>query len=91
LDGGDESLLGFSEISVTDSNHPYVAPWWPQGHNLGWEHAHIIEKFHFLEAVANGKPLSPYQATFEDGYRAAVIIAAMRQSSRSGQRIEISY
>ncbi len=86
---GDRALLGFTEVSVTDSQHPHVAVWWPPGHNLGWEHCHIIEKFHFLDAVANGKPMSPYLATFADGYRVAVIIDAMRKSSSSGQRIEL--
>ena len=88
---GDDRLLGFTEISVTESNHPYVGPWWPQGHNLGWEHCQIIEKFHFLDAVAHGRPLSPYNATFEDGYRVAVIIDAMRKSSRTGQRVPIVF
>lgn len=86
-----ESLLGFTEISVTESSHQYVGPWWPRGHNLGWEHGHIIEKFYFLDAVANNKPLSPHLATFEDGYRVAVIIDAMRRSSNSGQRVELSF
>jgi len=89
--GGDDSLLGFTEISVTESGHPYVGDWWPQGHNIGWEHAQIIEKFHFLDAVANNKPLCPFNATFEDGYRVAVIIDAMRRSSRTGQRTDIQY
>ena len=89
--GGDNSLLGFTEISVTEDEHPYIGKWWPSGHNIGWEHCHIIEKFHFLDAVANGKEMSPYNATFEDGYRVAVIIDAMRQSSRLGKRIEISF
>jgi predicted dehydrogenase len=87
----DYSRMGFTEISVTESDHPYVGPWWPHGHNLGWEHGHIIEKFHFLDAVANHKPLSPYNATFEDGYRVAAIIAAMRRSSRTGGRVELVY
>ncbi len=78
-------LLGFAEISVTEQEHPYVGPWWPHGHNLGWEHSHIIEKFHFLDAVAHGRPLSPYNATFEDGYRVAVIIAAMRRIESNGE------
>jgi predicted dehydrogenase len=86
---GGAAMLGFTEISVTEATHPYVGPWWPHGHNIGWEHAHIIEKFHFLDAVANGKPLSPHQATFEDGYRVAAIIDAMRRSSLSGQRVEV--
>ena len=88
---GNDSLLGFTEISVTESTHPFVGDWWPQGHNIGWEHAQIIEKFHFLEAVAHGKPLSPYNATFEDGYRVAVIIDAMRKSSRTGQRVPLRF
>ncbi len=86
-----DRLLGFTEISVTESCHPYVGAWWPQGHNIGWEHCQIIEKFHFLDAVAHGKPLSPHQATFEDGYRVAVVIDAMRRSSRTGSRIDVSY
>ena len=90
-DRDDNGLLGFTEISVTEDSHPYVAPWWPPGHNLGWEHYHIIEKFHFLDAVAHNKPLSPYQGTFEDGYRVAVIIDAMRRSSQHGQRITLDF
>ncbi len=91
LDQGDPALLGFTEISVTEANHPYVGPWWPHGHNIGWEHCHIIEKFHFLDAVAHGQPLCPHQATFEDGYRVAAVIDAMRRSSETGQRIEVRY
>ncbi|MEI8373973.1 MAG: Gfo/Idh/MocA family oxidoreductase [Planctomycetota bacterium] len=88
---GDNRLLGFTEISATESIHPYMEPWWPSGHNLGWEHGQIIEKFHFLDAVAHDKPLSPYNATFEDGYRVAVIIDAMRKSSRTGQRVPVVF
>ncbi len=88
---GENSLFGFSEVNVTESFHPYSGAWWPSGHNLGWEHGHIIEKFHFLDAVANQKELSPFQATFEDGYRVAVIIDAMRRSSLTGQRVELRY
>lgn len=88
---GGNSLLGFTEISVTESEHPYVGKWWPSGHNIGWEHCHIIEKFHFLDAIANGKEMSPYNATFEDGYRVAVIIDAMRESNRLGKKFEVSF
>jgi len=84
-------LQGFREISVTESSHPDVAPWWPHGHNIGWEHCHIIEKFHFLDAVAKGRNLDPRNATFEDGYRVAVIIDAMRKASLSGARINLAF
>jgi predicted dehydrogenase len=88
-DGVAPAQLGYAEISVTDGEHPYASRWWPQGHNLGWEHAHTIEKYHFLEAVVNNSPLSPHLATFEDGYRVAVIVDAMRRSSQSGQRVDV--
>jgi predicted dehydrogenase len=88
---GNGNTLGFTEISATESGHPYVGPWWPHGHNLGWEHGHIIEKLHFLDAVANDKEPSPHVATFEDGYRVAAIIDAMRKSSLSGERVELVF
>jgi predicted dehydrogenase len=88
---GGQSRLGFNEISVTEADHPYVGPWWPHGHNIGWEHCHIIEKFHFLDAVANNKPMCPHNATFEDGYRVAAIIDAMRRSSASGERVDLAF
>ena len=89
--GPNQAVMGFTEVSVTESYHPYAGAWWPTGHNIGWEHCHIIEKFHFLDAVANHKPLSPFSATFEDGYRVAVIIEAMRKSSATGQRVLVQY
>lgn len=87
----DKATFGFTEVNVTESFHPYAGAWWPSGHNIGWEHCHIIEKFLFIDAVANNKPLSPCSATFEDGYRVATIIEAMHRSSDSGQRVAIQY
>ena len=88
---GERALSGFTEISVTDPEHPYAGAWWPSGHTLGWEHAHTIEKAHFLGAVASGAALDPCLATFEDGYRASLIIAAMKESSRSGKQVALEY
>ena len=88
---GDPSLSGFTKISVTAGDHPYLAAWWPTGHSLGWEHAHIIEKSLFLSAIADGTEMSPYLATFEDGYRVAVIIAALKESGLCGRRIAVRF
>ena len=87
----DYSLSGFTDISVTEGEHPYMRAWWPPGHTLGWEHSHIIEKSHFLSAIANSSEMSPFLATFDDGFRVEVIIAAMRESSRTGRRVEIDF
>jgi predicted dehydrogenase len=92
LEGAEEpALSGFTEICVTDNEHPYASAWWPSGHTLGWEHAHIIEKAQFLGTIASSANMSSCLATFEDGYRVSVIIAAMKESSRSGKRVVILY
>ncbi len=88
---GERALSGFKEICVTDNEHPYASAWWPTGHTLGWEHAHIIEKAQFLGGIASGANMSSCLATFEDGYRVSVIIAAMKESSRSGKRVVSQY
>src|SRR5665648_182390 len=64
---------GFHCVNVTESYHPYYENWWPHGHIIGWENLFVHEFYNLVEAVINNKPLEPYTATFEDGYRACVI------------------
>ena len=54
-----DAMLGFTEINVTESDHPYVCHWWPAGHNIGWEHGHFIEKFPLLDPEATRNPMRP--------------------------------
>lgn len=84
-------VVGFQQVMVTQQNHPYGKVWWPHGHIIGWEHAHINELNHFIESIVNNMPVNPLGATFEDGYRAAVIAEAVTRSAESGKRIEIAY
>jgi predicted dehydrogenase len=84
-------VVGFQNVFVTAPGHPYARVWWPNGHILGWEHAHINELHHFIEAIATGTPVGPFGATFEDGYRAAVIAEAIADSALSGQRIDVAF
>lgn len=84
-------VAGFEDVLVTEAHHPYHAAWWPFGHILGWEHLHINLIYHFLDAVARGAPVAPWGATFEDGYRAAVISEAIVEASRRGRRVEVVY
>ena len=39
-----------------------------------------------VNAVVENKPLEPYVATFEDGYRNAVICDAIIRSSENGKK-----
>jgi predicted dehydrogenase len=49
----------------------------------------VHEVHHLLDAIVNNKSIAPYGATFEDGYRAAVICDAILESSRTGRRVAI--
>jgi len=83
---------GFTNVLVSESYHPYWANWWPQGHIIGWEHTFVHELNHFIEAVVLGKQVEPYGATFEDGYRNAVICdAIVASSANNGAQVQIKF
>ena len=42
---------------------------------------------HFLTAVHERKSAAPLGATFEDGYRCAVVVDAILEAARSGRRV----
>ena len=50
---------------------------------------HEIE--HLLGAIAGRNEIAPHAATFEDGYRAAVVCDAVLASAESGRRVELEY
>ncbi len=85
-------VSGFTKVNVTqiDREHPFMDVWWPRGHGIGWEHAHINEIAHFLDCVANNKDIEPYGATFKDGLRAIEIIEAIRLSEQSKSKVEVN-
>jgi predicted dehydrogenase len=88
---GAADVTGFRQVLVTEANHPFMDVWWPQGHIIGWEHTFIHELHHFIGAVVDGTEVGPDCATFEDGYRNAVICDAILESARSGRRVDIAY
>lgn len=82
---------GFHNVLISESFHPFWENWWPQGHMIGWEHTFVHEIAHLLDAIVNNKEIAPYGATFDDGYKNAVICDAIAQSSESGRHVEIKY
>jgi predicted dehydrogenase len=84
-------VTGFQDVMVTHPDHPYAKVWWPNGHILGWEHAHINELHHLIAAIANDASVAPLGATFEDGYRAAVIADAIAEAAADGRKVRIQY
>jgi predicted dehydrogenase len=80
---------GFRDILVTQTDHPFLDMWWPPGHTIGWEHSFAHEWRDFLAAVIDDRPLPPEQASFEDGYQAAVLCDAIIASAAEGRRVSI--
>lgn len=85
-----EGLGGFRDVVVTQPDHPFLAQWWPPGHVLGWEHSFVHQWRDFLSAVLEERAVPERQASFEDGYRAAVLCEAIHTSAREGRRVEIA-
>jgi predicted dehydrogenase len=84
-----KATQGFHDVLVSESYHPFWSNWWPQGHMIGWEHTFVHEITHVLDAIVNNKDIAPYCATFDDGYKNAVVCDAILQSAEAGRRIEI--
>jgi len=82
---------GFHNVLVTEGYHPWWGHWWPHGHIIGWEHTFVHEIAHFLDCIVNNKEVGPYGATFEDGYRAAVICDAILESAATKRQVDIRY
>ena len=83
-----KSASGFMKVNVNQANHPFSDIWWPNGHNNGWEHGHINLIAHVLSCIDQGKDVGPLAATFDDGFKAAAMVDAIRLSSKNGERID---
>lgn len=90
-DSDPKEAQGFRDVLITEGYHPFWEHWWPHGHIIGWEHTFVHEIAHLLDAIVNRTDVGPYGATFEDGYKNAVICDAIVQSAREGRRVEIRY
>ena len=82
---------GFHEVLVSEGYHPFWSNWWPHGHIIGWEHSFVHELTHLLDCIVNRKEVAPLAATFEDGYRNAVICDAILESAATRKQVEMKY
>jgi predicted dehydrogenase len=82
---------GWTNVLVTEGYHPWWSNWWPHGHIIGWEHTFVHEITHLLDCIVNNKPVGPHGATFEDGYRAAVMCDAILRSAEIKKQVDVKY
>ena len=80
---------GWTDVLVTEPEHPFISSWWPPGHTIGWEHTFVHEIAHLFDAIVNDRDVAPLGATFDDGYRNAVVCDAILRSAQDGRRVEI--
>ncbi|MBX3084945.1 MAG: Gfo/Idh/MocA family oxidoreductase [Anaerolineae bacterium] len=88
---GRRETQGWTNVLVSESFHPWWSNWWPQGHIIGWEHSFVHEIDHLLRAIVNNTDVGPHGATFEDGYKCAVICDAILESAETGRRVDVKY
>ncbi|WP_420645087.1 Gfo/Idh/MocA family protein [Candidatus Leptofilum sp.] len=91
VDDEPKETQGFHTVIVTEGHHPWLNHWWPPGHIIGWEHTFIHELTHFLDSIVNGKPVGDIGATFEDGYKAAVVCDAIVSSAISKRQVDLEF
>jgi len=84
-----DDRMGFRNILVTESVHPFIEHWWPHGHIIGWEHTFVHEIHHLVDCIVNDKPVAPMGATFYDGLKCQEILAAIEESSEKGKWVTI--
>ena len=76
-----ESLLrGWTDIHVTDGDHPYMKQWWVPGLQIGYEHTFIHQAADFLKALGEEKPAAP---TFREGLMTEYVTDAILKSAQT--------
>ena len=71
---------GFRTVLATDAAHPYVDPWWPPGHILGYEHTFVHTVYDFLCAIDRKESVHP---DFSDGVANQRVLDAIERSAAS--------
>ncbi|WP_374619408.1 Gfo/Idh/MocA family protein [Devosia sp.] len=79
-------LRGWTNILVTDGDHPYLGKWWVPGLIIGYEHSFTHQVADFLEGLKTGKPAAP---SFRDALETNRVCDAIIASGKSGQWVNV--
>ena len=88
-DGAREA--GWKRILATsvEGRHPYVAPWWPDGHVLGYEHGFANTAADVLRVMGGEEPETPL-ADFADAYETQRVLEAALLAARERCAVPLS-
>jgi len=84
--GTEGELRGWTNILVTDGEHPYLGKWWVPGLIIGYEHSFTHSAADFLEGLKTGNPAAP---TFRDALETSRVCDAILASGKSGQWVTL--
>jgi predicted dehydrogenase len=76
----------WTNILVTDGDHPYLGKWWVPGLIIGYEHSFTHQVADFLDGLKTGKPAAP---TFRDALETNRICDAILASGKSGAWVSL--
>jgi predicted dehydrogenase len=79
-------LRGWTDIHVTDGEHPYLGKWWVPGLIIGYEHSFVHQAADFLEGLKTGKPASP---TFREALQTNKVCDAVLESGRTEKWVTV--
>ena len=79
--GVEGAQRGWTNILVTDGDHPYLGKWWVPGLIIGYEHSFTHQVADFLDGLKSGKPAAP---TFREALETNRICDAIIASARAG-------
>lgn len=75
-----EGRQGFTQVLVTEPQHPYVSAWWPAGHMLGYEHGFTHQVVDLVDAIDAGTDPHP---SFDEGLSVQRVLDAVERSSEN--------
>jgi predicted dehydrogenase len=80
-------LRGWTDILVSDGEHPYLGKWWVPGLIIGYEHSFVHQAADFLEGLKTGKPTSP---TFREALETTKVCDAIIKSGQTEKWVKVS-
>jgi predicted dehydrogenase len=84
--GVEGAQRGWTDILVTDGDHPYLGKWWVPGLIIGYEHSFTHQVADFLDGLKTGKPAAP---SFRDALETNRICDAIIASGKSGNWVSL--
>ena len=58
-DQDEKHVQGFRRIQVGENAHPYMANWWPAGHNIGYGDSFVNQAYELISALKDGRKAKP--------------------------------